>query len=434
MRITALLLAVGVASFAFAAPNRHLRYQREIVLPPDAAGQACVALDAEVFTHTASLGGGDIRIEGRRDQRGFEVPFALTESGPATMDTQLATVGNITVHNGELQFDLSMPAGEYTDVALNLALANFLGTARVSGVDDEGRPTPLGVSPIFDLSSQHLARSTVLPLPASAYPTLRVQLRLFTPDGQPVTPSAAWIQGASVPPSREAQTVYTTVASASAMQQQGQWSAATMTVGAHVPVERVRFALQPGFQGEFLRDATITATPSANGWEATGAAEGVSGHIFRVLRPASSNLPAIDTQALAIDTVIGANLRSPAKVTASIDNGGAAALPVERVDLEMRQRRICFDAHSGTTYTIGYGDADLSAPSYGYARHFVAAQEPIVAALGPELTNPDYRPNSAVEDRQERGRELPWVLLIAGVSVLGVIALQYVRYKRGESA
>jgi hypothetical protein len=36
------------------------------------------------------------------------------------------------------------------------------------------------------------------------------------------------------------------------------------------------------------------------------------------------------------------------------------------------------------------------------------------------------------EQQQNRGRELPWILLIAGVAVASVIGLQYVRYKRQE--
>jgi hypothetical protein len=205
-----------------------------------------------------------------------------------------------------------------------------------------------------------------------------------------------------------------------------------MTVGAHVPVERARFVLDPSFRGDFLRDATITATPLENGWEATGAAEGVSGHIFRVLRPASGDLPGIAAEVLALDTVLGANLRSPASVTASVDNGVAPALPVQRVDLEMRERRLCFDARPATDYSLLYGDADLSAPSYSYARHFVAAPEVIPATLAKEQLNPTFQSHASSDGQQPRGRELPWVLLIAGVSVLGVVALQYVRYKRGE--
>jgi hypothetical protein len=166
------------------------------------------------------------------------------------------------------------------------------------------------------------------------------------------------------------------------------------------------------------------------GLDALGAAEGVSGHIFHVTRSALVGVPGINSQAMTISTVIGANLRAPAKVTASVDNGADSPLPITRVDLQMRQRDLCFDARPDTSYTLRYGDADLSAPSYGYARHFVTNARLVGAALGAEEKNPKYVPPGKDDAKKRSGRELPWLLLIAGIAVAGVTALQYVRHKR----
>ncbi len=424
------LLLWQFGSAAAPSPSRHLRYQREILLPRLAAGQTCVALDGTVFAHTESAGAGDVRIYGRDGPHEFNVPFALTESGPATMEPQQATVGNVAVRQGELTFDLSMPAGDYTEVDLNLKAKNFLGVAEVSGLAPRGRATALGTFPVFDLSGQGLARSTVLALHDVSYPVLHIELRLTDLEGRPMTVQPSMISGATVPPGREDQTLYTTVASASKIEQQGHWSIATMVVPPHVPIERAQFVLQPEFHGDFLRDATIAATPMDTGLAALGAAEGVSGHIFRVVRGAIAGVPAIDSKELAINTVIGANLQSPAKVTASVDNGSAEPLPIARVDLQMRERKLCFEARPGTSYTLRYGDAELSGPSYSYARHFVAAARPLIGTLGPEQKNPMYVPAGADHDHRRPGRDLPWVLSIAGISVAGVIALQYVRHRR----
>ena len=388
-------------------------------------------LDGAVFAHTASTGAGDIRIYGRDTNHEFEVPFALTESGPATVETQTVTPGNVAVRNGELVFDLSMPGGDYTEVDLELNAKNFVGAAQVAGVDARGHATPLGTFPMFDLSAQGLARSTVLSLPDSSYPVLHVALRLLNPDGQPMQVASSTIVGAAVPPSHDEQTAYTTIASTSAVEQQGHWSIATMIVPAHVPVERAQFVLSPQFHADFLRDATVAASPMQTGLDALGAAEGVSGHIFRVTHGAIAGvIPAIDSHAMTISTVIGANLRAPAKVTASVDNGASSPLPITRVDLQMRERRLCFEARPDTSYTLRYGDTELSAPSYGYARRFVASATPTVAVLGPEEKNPNYVPPGTDEAKRRPGRELPWLLLIAGITVAGVTALQYVRHKR----
>ena len=110
-------LHVAGRSAAVPSPTRHLRYEREIALPANTSGQACVALDAAVFAHTESPGAGDIRIYADDRQREFEVPFALTESGPATLEAEPATVGNVAIRQGQLEFDLSMPEGDYGDVA-----------------------------------------------------------------------------------------------------------------------------------------------------------------------------------------------------------------------------------------------------------------------------------------------------------------------------
>lgn len=395
-----------------------------------------MALDGSVFAHTTSSGAGDIRIyareSGARDAtREFEVPFAMTESGPATVETQTATPGNVAVRNGELIFDLAMPADDYTEVDLELNAKNFVGAAQVAGVDAHSHAMPLGTFAVFDLSAQGLARSTVLSLPDSSYSVLHVTLRMVNPEGQPITVTPSMVAGAMVPPSREEQTLYTTVASTSAIEQQGRWSTATLTVPAHVPVERAQFVLNPQFHADFLRDATVAAVPMETGLAALGAAEGVSGHIFHITHGAIAGVvPAVDTQAMTINTVIGANLRAPAKVTASIDNGSASPLPIARVNLQMRERRLCFEARRGTNYTLRYGDAELSAPSYSYARHFVASATPATAALGPEEKNPNYVPAGTHEAQKRPGRELPWVLLIAGITVAGVTALQYLRHKR----
>lgn len=138
------------------SPSRHLLYQRQVVLPAQSSGQACVALDAIVFAHTASAGAADVRIYGRDADRGFEVPFAMTESGPATEETQTATPGNVAVRDGQLVFDLAMPAGDYTEVDLELNAKDFVGAAQVTGVDPNRRATPLGTFAVFDLSAQGL--------------------------------------------------------------------------------------------------------------------------------------------------------------------------------------------------------------------------------------------------------------------------------------
>lgn len=423
-----LLWQIGPGSAA-QSPSRHLHYERPLSLPAAASGQACVVLDGAVFAHTLATGAGDIRIFGRDGSHESEVPFALLESAPATLETESAAVRNAAVRGSQLSFDLAMPAGEYTDVDLDIGAKNFIGVASVSGLNADGRATPLGSFTIFDLSSEGLARSTILTVPPSSYPMLHVELRLAGPNGAPFPVTVSTINGAAILPDREQHVIYTTIASTSTIEQQGHWSAATIIVPAHVPVERARFVLSPEFHSDFLRDVTVTATPMASGLAALGAAEGVSGHIFRVVRGALPSVPPIDSHVLAISTVIGSNLRASAKVTASVDNGQDQPLPVQRVDLEMYQRQLCFEARPGTSYSLFYGDADVTAPSYSYARRFALAAVPIPAALGREQPNPAYISRKAEHDNRKPGSDLPWLIAMAAIVIAGVTALQFMRHR-----
>jgi hypothetical protein len=93
----------------------------------------------------------------------------------------------------------------------------------------------------------------------------------------------------------------------------------------------------------------------------------------------------------------------------------------------MRQHKLCFDAPSGTGsgLTVYYGDPTLAAPVYDYDRLFVPANKPLAAQLGPEQLNPGFHPPAAeVRPFTERHPELLWIVLIAVICVLGVVALK----------
>lgn len=436
MRATLLccLLLSQLAPQPLAAQARapqHMRYTRAVHLPSAAFGQACAVLDADILAHSASSSANDLRLFATHDGApDTQTGFALTESGPPIVDLQTATPGNIAVQGNRLSFDLAMPARPYTEVALGLDAKNFLGTAVVSATDPHSRrSTPLGTFPIFDLSAERLARSTSLPLHESSFPFLHIELRLTALDGTPLRDlSTAIIQSAAVPPSRSADTLYTTTATAS-VEQQGHWSVASFIVPAHVPVERVRFVLAQQAPADFLRDVTVTASPLENGRDALGAAEGISGHIFRVQRSAPADLPAINSDRLYIDAALGSNLRSLARVTVTVQNGADAPLPIERVELQMRQRALCFNATPRTSYTLEYGDPSLRPPPTTYARSFVPSATPLVASLGPEQTNAHFIAHDDHPPDERQGQQLFWLIVLAVVSVGGVLLLQHARHK-----
>jgi len=428
----ALALALQLGSLNVdgpAAEPRYLHYKRSVDTPAGARGQACAVLDASVFAHALSRSGNDLRLfaDGIR-----ETPFALVENEPQPADVQTATVLNLGMRNGDIVFDLEMPQRAYTDVTLKLNAKDFLATAKVSGSDGHNGPrTELGTFALFDLSRQHLSRSTTLTLQEATFTELHITLHVTTIDGGPWPGlQASLVQGASVPPSREAQTLTTVVAETTDIHLSGRrnTSLATLHVPAHVPVERVSFELDPSYSKNFLRNVSIVAKPDAA--EDSAAMETIGGEISSVRLPHAAG-GAIDVRKLSVDAALGANLEGGATIEVTVENGDDAPLPLRAIRLEMRQRTICFDAAPGTAYSLRYGDAALRAPVYDYARLFAPEEKPVAAALGPEQANPQFTERADSRPYTERHPELLWIGLLAVVAILGTTALHSIK-KQGH--
>jgi hypothetical protein len=424
----------------------HLRYLRALTVPA-AAGQACAVLDAQVFPH-AEPALIDLRLFPATGAQ-HEVAYAITMSQAVTEETEPARVLNLGSEGGKIVFDLEMPERAYSDVTLDLDpnATNFLATAAVTGMDElggKGKSTALGSFTLFDLSSQHLSRDTTLPLEESTFHYLHIARSVSRAPGS--APGAgpamvpAMVRGAQVPPSREEQILYTTVAQTSSMETAGRESRATFEIPPRVPVERVEFVLAAGFKANFSRDVKVTATaePLPRGAPKAGTAEGdpdnderaplpetVTGNILRV--HANEAGREIRTEELGFPAILGANLQRPAKVEVAIENGDDQPLPIAEVRLEMRQRELCFDAGMarGANLALYYGDSALLGPVYDYERLFVAADKPLAATLGPEQLNPQYTPRpQAPLSFTERHPQVLWLALIAAICALGLVAIR----------
>ncbi len=462
MKIAALagaaLLLQAAAGPPVAQP-RYMRYMRALSVPQP-SGQGCATLDADTFAHAApSL--IDLRIFPSAAQAAGgaalrEVPYAITMSESANQDTTEARVLNLGENGRSISFDLQMPQRPYSTVDLELdpALHDFLGTATVVASDQLGakaRTVSFGSFTVFDLTAQHLSRSTRLMLPESTFPYLRVTLAMSDAPGGDAPQSGAArfvpsvVEGAVVPPSRETQAIYTTVEQSGGAAVSGRESVARFEIPARVPVERIAFVVAPGFKGNFSRDVRITATAErpTKGSRATGVSavnsdaggmeedtrppvpEVVTGTILRV--NANEAGRQIATEQLTVPAVLGANLQQPAKVEVAIENGDDQPLPIVGVKLEMRERRLCFDTSAAAAGQIAlyYGDPALFAPVYEYERLFTPAEKPVAVALGPQLANPDFRPRPGPPlSFTERHPEVLWIALVLAIAALGLVALR----------
>ncbi|HEY0263192.1 MAG TPA: hypothetical protein VGC07_01595 [Granulicella sp.] len=422
MILRPLLLALAYLQLASPVVDQSFfRYQRAVQPASDDVSSAvpvCATLDGAVYAHSSpSL--KDLRLyQGTR-----EVPYAITLSEAAQADSEPAKVINSGMVGSHIFFDLEMPTRPYTDVTLDLDAHDFLATATVNALEDADPPAlvRLGSFTLFDLTSQHLSRSTTLHLQESTFRKLRIELDLRPAPGTSAElhPNPGMVRGATVPPSREAQTLYTSVAEATSFTQQGRKTIAHIHLPAHVPVESIAFALPPDYTGNFSRTVEIAAHTQNS--PAT-AVETVPGTIQRV------RMGAIHQEQLTMPATIGANLQQDAEVTVAIDNGNDEPIPLSAVRLEMRERKLCFPAIA-TTPVLFYGDPALDAPVYDFARLLSLARGIHPASLGPEQLNPAYRlrppPPRALTERYP---QLLWVALLIVVGLLGAVALSSARH------
>ncbi len=416
-----LLACAWLLQLAAGSKVTDFRYRREMVVPAAVAPgtQSCAVLDGTMYAHAAPAL-ADVRLLGE-EIPAREFPYALTisETGFASDPATLLDPGQ---RGQTLSFDLQMPDRLYSGLLLQLRGVNFLAAAKVTGLrslkDADG--TALGTFTLFDLSGQRLGRNTAVALPESSFPFLHVELAFSQAAGQPhFEVSPGLVEGAEVPPSREAQTLYTPVAETSVIEERGRESVAEFVLPAHVPVERVSFVLKPGDKTNFSRPVRLLARADKATGREDPASEEIRGEISRVRMTQSGAV--IRESSLGIPALLGSNLQSAARVEVSVENGDDRPLAIQAVRLEMRQRKLCFSAPA-TRMALYSGAKGMPAPVYDFSRIFQPAQTAAPARLGPEMVNPAYLPPEDRKPFSERHPGLLWMALVGVLLSLGGFA------------
>lgn len=399
-------------------PASRFRYQRSVAVR--SVGASCAVLDPSIYAHAAEAL-TDLRLLG---PNGIEVPYVLTVSGTGA-ESVTVPVRNLTGRKDLLTFDLEMPTRPYTDVVLDLASTDFVAAATVSGRDPaSSRMVQLGQFALFDLSAQHLPRSTVLHLQETTLPVLHVELR-SAHGSRTLRPEM--VRGATVPPSREAQTLYTSATASSDVRQRGQETVVSLDAPPRVPIERVLITLQPTFRGDFNRAVRIEARhfDGAAHAEATepGERETLVGAIARLHLTRDGLL--LKTDQMGVPAILGANLQTAATVEVVIENGIGAPLPVSSVELQTRERRICFEAPAAAgPLRLFYGDPHLHAPVYAEALLPLTTAAVQPATLGAEQRNPLFAGQPERRPVLRRHPRLFSLGFVLAVCLSGVIALR----------
>ncbi len=360
------------------ADQQFLRYQRTITFP-SGAGQTCAAIDPQIFPYAAPslersphLSGIQGRSTGPRNplrHHAQRTRAARQRTPPRSAIWDSAAEASSSIYE--------MPNRPYTDVTLDLAGQDFLATANVSGTP---RPelrqpqTHLGEFTLFDLTGQRLSRSTTLHLQESSFPYLHIELTVISRARQPhLRPlRRRWSRARPFHPAAKPRSLYTTVAQATTFTQRGRQTIATFTLPERVPIERVSFISRPELQVQLQpRRKDHPTIPQGT---PPSAAEIIAGTILRVHLTQTGR--DIHQQQLSIPATLGSNLQSSATVEVAVENGDDTPLPLTAVRLEMRERKLCFDAPTAQPLTLFYGDPALTAPQYDYARLFSHPQDP----------------------------------------------------------
>ena len=402
-----------LALMMYAAPVaeiRHFQYQRPVDAAVKTAGQSCLAIDPAIYPH-AEQQLADLRLY----HDGTVTPYALRSAALLRQNDQTISPVNLGVQGSNVVFDAAMPLGTYGNVSLDVSAQDFIAAVTVTSVREAGNaPTKLGTFTIFDFTRQKLGRSTVLHLPPSNFPHLHFQVT------RPLHPEN--IHGLSLSRVASRQPLYQAVAQSSEIRQQGQVSVVEFTLPAHVPVDRVTFvsADQPL---NFSRMVTVRVVDLPA--HPTGDAEPpqpriFGGNLLRLHRLEEGHR--IDEERLSIDVPMDFAPEA-SKWTVTVVNGDDAPVPFSRVQLEVLEHDLCFDAAPSGKYTLYYGDPALAAPHYDYADLFQLQADGAHATAGPEQANPQYQPREDERSFTDRHPILLWAALILVILTLAGIAL-----------
>jgi hypothetical protein len=412
-------------------PVSSLEYQRGVTLAEGAA-QQYIVIAPEIWRHArADL--GDLRLYAG----GVEAPYALqTEGGSAARELVDCRILQPATVAGNTQFLLDMSGTEtYDRVELQLKTLNFVSKARMEGANDvHARDWALlGSSTLYDFATENLGHNGMLQMPESTFRFLRVTL-----DGG-VKPSEVLAAQAAI--TREHEAVWVTVAEQPRIEQKGKDTVLTFPLQPNVPVERVAFDIGNS-QENFLRTVEAQTLDGQPGEGKEGTAQTLGTGTLRrihILRGGKHVDEEVDSMTIFVQPTGGARGDSPetngsaqnpqrvGTLKILVHNGDDRPLAISNARLQQAERRIYFQAPGAAQATLYYGDANLGAPSYDYARLFqldaAAGQAKVLA----EEINSAYQKPADTRPWSERHPAAMWTALLAAILALGAVAVRSLR-------
>jgi hypothetical protein len=360
-------------------------------------------VDEEIWTH-ARPDLADLRIYDGDSQ----VQYALSQQrGGASTHEEPARILNLGSVSGHTEFDLDLgQVPEYDRIRLQLDAKDFVITASLAGSSEPGSKTltQLPPSTLYDFTREELGSNAVLRLPSSNFRALHVKLSAGI--------SPAQVKSASVYNLQERKAAWTTVGSCGASSQVGRTTVIMCDSSTRVPVDRIRFHVDP-MQANFRRAVLFS--------DANDSHYGMGSDITRV----RINRAGTSVVSEELDVPVGGQISGQLKVT--VDNGDNPPLSISAVDLLSLERRVYFDAQGKSQLKLYYGDDKLEAPVYDYARFSKPDPSAAKAELGPGAHNEAYTGRPDGRPWSERHKAVLWLAMILAVIVLAAMAIRGLR-------
>ena len=414
-----LRLGLGVLAVAVAAPAFH--YERPVQLVSATSPETCVVLPADLLSHAAPWL-QDLRVMAGDREVAYQVLTSNEAGAEVARPEQLLNLGQ---RDGAVSFDVEMTEPRYNRVVLRMGRSHFSVLIHVTGMEVLGES---GVAfPEIAFSSnadQDEPQQRLISLPESSFRYLHFDLRTLALE--PVTPQD--IAGVNVLVQRAESPRYMQVAAAAAPQQKPHETIYEFAVPANLPLDRLSFRSDDP-KAVFSRTADLerygssqeqAAPEDAGRREMPLQSEGIA----LIQAPEAKSPPASKDEG-AIHLALGAAPRA-STVRLTIQNGDDAPLALHGVELQMRERQLCFLRKPNTSYVLCYGDPLLGAPQYDLSPIEAAAMTVSESTLGAERA---LTPEAATGLRPftERHPVLLWIALILVVGTLGFVALRSAR-------
>jgi hypothetical protein len=397
------VLSVVLLSGAYGPEIRYFSNVRDVsVSKPDK--QNYLVIDEEIWEH-ARPDLADIRFY----DGVMQVPYVLHEqkrtSTTVERPAKILNLGRVGDHT---EFDLEMlGVQQYDRIRLQVDAKDFVATALLFGGNtlERSTTTQLGPSTLYDFSREKLGSNFVLQLPPSSFPYLHVQLTAGIRPDQ--------VKAAGVFDVQEKQANWITVGNCSTPVQDGRNTTASCRVPVGVPLDRIQFVI-PAEQVNFRRNVTVNA----------GENQAANGEISRV-RMTRAGTQVVSEQ-MSVDLPDFRNMRETkgGEIKVIIANGDDPPLSLLSVQPLALERRVYFDPGGRLVLKMYYGDPQLQAPVYDYAKFFQEESDAAQAQLGRAMHNAEYAGRPDERPWSERHKAVLWATMLLAVAAFAILAVR----------